>query len=105
MTASKRWFSTISFLIARWALELLERTPFGTMDKQRPPILSIRTKSEINSNSVFVVLVVTNKSLEIDSLSKLHANGGLARIKEKLSRQALSSERESCHEIFGSSTP
>ena len=59
MTARSWWFSISSFRMLWCALLEPNSTPSGTMQAQRPPVLSIRRKSARNRSSVFLVLVFT----------------------------------------------
>ena len=77
MTARSWWFSISSFRMLWCALLEPNSTPSGTMQAQRPPVLSIRRKSARKSNSVFLVLVTAFRSSLMLSASTVPLNGGL----------------------------
>ena len=79
MTARSWWFSMSSFRMLWCALLEPNSTPSGTMQAQRPPVLSIRRKSARNRSSVFLVLVTAFRSSLMLSASTVPLNGGFAR--------------------------
>ena len=105
ITASRRWLSTSSRRISRWALEDPNSTPSGTIQAHRPPTLSIFKNRAKNSSSVFLVLHSFSRSADTISASRLPLKGGLARMREYFSRSGFWSDRLSRYWMVGLSTP